>query len=422
MIASYERDGGKPMKIRFFSAFQTAMATFYSDLIPFLASAENEAEVIISKAEYRDGRDLEGTIGHLAGVKIFRTAHFGLQPHNKINTALVMLLYLIHVAFYTLFGPRVDRNVFLTTPPLLPLWGYLLAKVRHQRYVVVVMDVYPDLVVEYGKMRRHALLTKLMDWLSTFALRKADTVIAIGRCMAHHLEVKGILSERLYVIPNWMNENLVHPVEHKNNQFRAKWNLNDKFVILYSGNMGRYHYFDDILIVAKSMQDRDDIAFVFIGGGARYDEIKTWIEKYQLTNILLLPYQDIHMLSHSLSAGDLHLVTLTEACTGLAVPSKSYGIFAAGRPILYQGSPDGEIARVILEEGVGAVVPLGAVEALQQCILTYMSQPDLTQRQGQKARALMEGRYSRVSALERYTKVLTHAVGEDARLALPSRG
>ena len=108
-----------------------------------------------------------------------------------------------------------------------------------------------------------------------------------------------------------------------------------------------------------------------------------------------------------LVAGDLHLVTLTEACTGLAVPSKSYGIFAAGRPILYQGSPDGEIARVILEEGVGTVVPLGAVEALQQCILTYMSQPTLSQRQGQKARALVEGRYSRVSALERYTKVLT---------------
>jgi glycosyltransferase involved in cell wall biosynthesis len=186
--------------------------------------------------------------------------------------------------------------------------------------------------------------------------------------------------------------------------------------------MGCYHYFDDILLVAKRMRNRDDIAFVFIGGGARYNEIKAWIEKYQLTNVLLLPYQDVHMLSHSLSAGDLHLVTLTEACTGLAVPSKSYGIFAAGRPILYQGSPEGEIARVILEEGVGAVVPLGAVEALQQCILTYMSQPDLHQRQGQKARALMEGRYSRVSALERYAKVLTHTVGEDASCALPSRG
>jgi glycosyltransferase involved in cell wall biosynthesis len=267
-------------------------------------------------------------------------------------------------------------------------------------------------------MSRHALLTKLMDWLSTFALRQADTVIAIGRCMAHRLEAKGIIPERLYVIPNWMNENLVRPVEHQNNQFRMKWNLAGKFVILYSGNMGHYHSFDDILTVAKRMQGRDDVAFVFIGGGARYDEIKAWIENHQLTNVLLFPYQDMYMLSHSLSAGDLHFVTLTEACTGLAVPSKSYGIFAAGRPILYQGSPDGEIARVIQEEGVGTVVPLGAVEALYQCILTYMSQPDLSQRQGQKARALMEGRYSRVNALEHYTRVLTRTVGEkDAGLA-----
>jgi hypothetical protein len=183
----------------FFSAFQMAMATFYSDLVPFLAAAGHEVEVVISQAEYRAGRDLEEHIGHLDRVKIFRTMHWGLQPHNKIHTALVMLLYLVHVAFYSLFGPRVDRNVFLTTPPLLPLWGYLLAKVWQQPYVVVVMDVYPDLVVEYSYIIRNAPLTKLMTWLSTFALQNAATVIAIGRCMADRLAAKGISSERIRI-------------------------------------------------------------------------------------------------------------------------------------------------------------------------------------------------------------------------------
>ena len=383
------------------------MATFYSDLVPFIAEAGQQVEVVISKAEYRAGRDLEGTVGQVEGVNIYRTTSFGLQPKGKLKTLIVMLGYLMQVALYTLFGPRSERNVFLTTPPLLPLWGYVLSKIRRQSYFVVVMDVYPDLVVEYGRMRRDALITKVIDWLSTLALRKADGVIAIGRCMIDRLQEKGVPANRIILIPNWMNEQLVYPIEPTENKFREQYNLKDKFVILYSGNMGTYHYFEDILTVAGQLEKRSDIAFVFIGGGPRYQDILEWLKVHPTANVLLLPYQEIKMLPHSLSAGDIHLVTLTEACTGLAVPSKSYGIFAAGRPILYQGSPAGEIARVIQEEKVGAVVPCGSTEALKQVILNYVEQPALGLAQGRRARQLMEGPYSRLSALERYATVLT---------------
>ncbi len=405
------------MNIRFFSAFETAMVTFYSDVVPFIANAGHEVEVVISKAEYRSGRNLEKAIGHIKGVKVSRTFNFGLQPESKIKSLLVQLAYLIQVAVYTLFGRGVNRNVFLTTPPLLPLWGYVLSKLRRQPYTIVVMDLYPDLLVEYGQLDRHAFLTRLLNRLSTFALRHADGLIAIGRCMADRLKTKGVSAENIHIIPNWMNEQLVYPIDHRENYFRHEHGLNGKFVVHYSGNMAAYHYFEDILAVARQLKDDDRLVFVFIGGGDRWMEIQHWMEQHQLSNIRLLPFQDVSKLSHSLSAGDLHLVTLVDPCTGLAVPSKSYGIFAAGRPILYQGSRNGEIARVILQEDAGAVVPCGDIEGLKRTLLEYVDQPELSQRQGRKARALMEGRYSRSAALERYTRVLTHSTAETTRLA-----
>ena len=351
------------MKIRFFSAFETSMVTFYSDLVPYLAKAGHEVEVVISKSAIRSGRDLESELKSITGAKVKRTIDFGWRPNNIFNKAILMLAYFIHMSIYSLFGSRTDCNILLTTPPFLPLWGYVLLRIRRQPYYVVMMDVFPQLMIEYGIMGQTSPMTKLLDWLATLAWRTAEGVIVIGRCMAEHIEAKGVPARRIHIISNWMNEQIVYPIEHTNNCFRHQHGLSDKFVVLYSGNMGFPHYFDDILTAAEQLKDDKHIVFVFIGGGTRCHEIQEAIKNRQLTNVTLLPFQDVEMLPYSLSAGDLHLVTMRDSCTGLAVPSKSYGIFAAGRPILYQGREDGEIARIILEEQVGTVVRCGNVEA-----------------------------------------------------------
>lgn len=397
------------MKIRFFSAYELAMATFYSDLLPHLAEAGHQVEVVISQAEYRAGRRLEDVAGQGDQIRVYRTANFGLQPDSALKSAVIMTIYVVHMALYTLLGARADRNVFLSTPPLLPLWGTMLSRLRGQPYTCVVMDVYPDLFVAYGRLRRDALVTRLLERFSSLALRHADSVIVIGRCMAECIQAKGVAAERLHVIPNWMNEETVVPVPHDENPFRHEHGLNGTFVVLYSGNMGQYHHFDDILAAAAMLRDRDDIAFVFIGDGVRRSTIESWVREQKLANVLLLPYQDMKRLSYSLSAGDLHLVTLMPSCTGFAVPSKSYGILAAGRPILYQGDPDGEIARLIREEGIGAVLRLGDAEGVRACILGYAAQRSLVLEQGQRARRLIEGPYSRAAALAQYEAVLTGA-------------
>lgn len=406
------------MRIRFFNTYEP-VTTLYRDLTPFLVSAGHQVDVVMSKAVYRSGRDLDEALGYLKGVLVFKTINLGMHPNRKITKALVMVLYIIHAALYSLLGPKVDCNVFLTHPPLFPLWGYILSRIRHQPYYCVVMDIYPQQLVEHGLMRRDALLTKVLSWLSGLALRRANGVVVIGRCMMDRVRAIGVQPERVHLILNWIDERIVYPVDREHNRLRKKWGLEGKFVVLYVGNMGLSHYFGDILEVAEQLNNQENITFVFIGSGSRYQEVKAQVENRQLTNVSLLPFQGISLWAQSFSVGDLHLVVLREECTGLIVPSKAYGILAAGRPMIYQGSQDGEIARMILEQGIGAVVPCGDAEGLKQSILRYVNQPDLCKIQGRKARELVKGPYGRTRAIEQYAALLTGQRGDSTSQEVP---
>jgi glycosyltransferase involved in cell wall biosynthesis len=176
---------------------------------------------------------------------------------------------------------------------------------------------------------------------------------------------------------------------------------------MYSGNIGVSHYFADILQVARRLQNRSELLFAFVGNGRRRPEIETFKAQHQLANIELLPFQPQNKLVQSLGAGDLHFICLRPGFTGLVVPSKIYGVLAAGRPILFQGEKEGEIARLIDEEDVGRVVTPGDEAGLEKAILAYLNDPALTRRQGENGRRLAEGRYSIQEAQSAYTALLS---------------
>lgn len=396
------------MRTRFFNAYDAA-APFFRNLMPYMISNEDhQVEIVMSKAKYRSGDDFERAVSLMDGIKIVEAANLGLQPSNTVTKFFVLLVYLIHASVYSLVSPSVDLNVFLTQPPLFSFWGNVLSKIRHQPYCCVVMDIYPNLAVELGMMRRHSVWTFLLGWLSAFTLRKANYVVVIGRCMAEHVKSMGVSEQKIHLIPNWADEKNIYPVEHTDNHFRKSRWWKNKFVVLYAGNIGIPQYFDDILTIAERMQNEgnSNIVFVFIGEGSRYKELER--RSCALENIALMTFQhEVHSLAEILSAGDLHFVPLREEVTGLAVPSKTYSILAAGRPIIYQGSEHSEIARMITEEGVGAVVRCGDVEDLRRSILSYASRPKLCRNQGFAARSLAEGVYSREHRLSQYNALFS---------------
>jgi glycosyltransferase involved in cell wall biosynthesis len=392
--------------VRIFNTVEP-VAPLYRDLIPHWLALGWRVEVMMSRAEYRANSD---KVWLTKGVKIRWIPGFGLKAHKKGAKFIIMLSYFVFTSLKSLFGQDVDRNLFLTQPPLFFLWGAILKKLRKQPYFVVLMDLYPDVAIQAKLLRAGSFFAKLLTRISRYGLSRADGVIAIGRCMKQRLLNYGVAEERIRLITNWTNPDAIRTISNEKNSFRQEKGWQKKFVVLYSGNIGVSHYFDDILKVSLQFRQHPDILFVFTGYGQRLSEIKSFKKKHNLENIKLLPFQDRDKLSLSLSAGDIHFVSLRAGFEGLVVPSKIYGILAVGRPVIYQGDARGEIAHLIKEEDVGLVVPIANPGELAEAILTYLNDPLLALNQGSKARRLAETQYNSRLACEKYSQALKIAV------------
>jgi colanic acid biosynthesis glycosyl transferase WcaI len=390
--------------VRFFNTYEP-VTSFYRDLLPFLTNRELTAEVFLSASEYRQGR---GSLDALnsEGIMVRYATTGGLRSRTKIRKMWGMASYAIWCSIRTMFSAGSSLNFFLSQPPLFSCWGYVLNRIRREPYVCLVMDVYPDVAIRDGLIRKNSVLAFAAYRLSRLALNNAEKVVVIGRCMKEYLGKDIVRKDRIEMIPNWANENMIHPVAHEDNSVRKEHGLEGKFVVLYSGNMGVSHFFDDLLMAARALREEDRICFVFIGEGVRRREIEEAKESDKLKNILLLPFQPTEKLRYSLGMGDVHFVSLREGFEGLVVPSKAYGVMAAGRAMIYQGKGTGEIAKMINEEGIGTVVPTGNSERLKEVILNYYNDPELGRSQGGKAYQLSRTRYSRERAVMMYAEVI----------------
>lgn len=392
----------RPFTIRLFNIVEP-VNSYYRDLIPYLEKQGWQVEVIISRAEYRSGRQ-NSWVGQ--DTRVHWTTNLGQTLDSRFGKLLIMIAYVFSAVSKTLFDRPVDRNLFLTQPPLFYLWGYVLKLVRKQPYFVVLMDIYPDIAIEAGLFNADSLLARSLTRLARDGLRHADGVIVIGRCMRDRVLHMGVSPERIHLVQNWADEETIYPVPHADNTFRIARGWQDKFIVLYSGNIGRAHYFDDLLEICRRQKSDTNIVFAFIGKGQRLKEIQGFKDKHALDNIVLMPFQQESLLAESLGSANVHFVSLRPEFSGLVVPSKFYGILAAGLPTVYQGSSEGEIACVIDEESVGKNVVLGDVEGLERAILAYRDDPALCRTQGRGARTLVETTYNRQGALQKYTRLL----------------
>jgi glycosyltransferase involved in cell wall biosynthesis len=231
------------------------------------------------------------------------------------------------------------------------------------------MDLYPDILICQNVFKKQGIIDILLSKLSLHAFKNASKTIVLGRCMQEKLVDKGIDVEQIQIIPNWAFE--ICPVEPKNNIFIRTNNLDGKFIVLYSGNMGVAHKFGTLLRAAQNLISYEEIIFIFVGDGVRKQEI--YCQSLVQKNILMLNYQDPELLPHSLSSGDVHFISLDPCFSGVMVPSKLYGSLATGKPIIYEGSDSDEAALVIQEHQCGEIVKPGDADNLLTVILSYFN-------------------------------------------------
>ncbi len=323
-------------------------------------------------------------------VSVLTTAEAGEPKHatqrgvliHRVGAALSRRSVILRAASYFVMIPwllvralllsRTDFVVTMTDPPMLAVLGPMIGFFKRNKVIHWAQDLYPEVAEELGVLPTANPLIGVLRALSSHALKRCDGVVSIGRCMTARLVQRGVSYTRIFNIPNWAPP--VTPLERKNNPFRKEHMLEGDFVVIYSGNMGLAHDFETVLKAAESLQGHP-IIFLMIGDGPRLSEVQRAVTARGLTNVRFLPPQPMAKLSESLSAGDAHLVTMRTNLCGLVVPSKVYGVLAAGRPCLFVGPRDSEAARMILEKDAGCVIDLQKPADLAGVLLDWLADP-----------------------------------------------
>jgi glycosyltransferase involved in cell wall biosynthesis len=239
------------------------------------------------------------------------------------------------------------------------------------------------------------------------SLQRAAANVVVSNHMGQHVRRAGVACDRVHVIPNWTNDEEICPVGHEQNQLRREWGLNGRFVVGYSGNLGRAHEFETVLSAAEQLRCRSEIVFVFIGGGYQFDLLVRAVEARRLQErFRFFPPQRAELLKYSLSVADVHLISLKPELEGLIVPSKLYGIAAVGRAIISVSASDGEIAALLRDHACGLVIEPGNGRALAEALVLLSANPCQVMEMGRRARKMLDDRFTRKAALGAWQRLL----------------
>ncbi len=383
-----------------------ATAQHGHDLGRYLAQHGVQVTALASRSLYSETGKALPREGGVDGIRIVRAGQSRFGKAALAARAFDFVSFYLAALWKAIWLPRQDIVVCFTTPPFIAFVGILLRWLKGTKVVCWTMDLYPDVPVAAGVLRRGSLAHSLFDAVDRFSLRHADRVVVLGRCMQQRLLEKGVDPKRMEVINVWADgdEVSVRPIE--GNALRTAWQVGDRFVIEYSGNFGIGHDGETMYRAMQATRADDSIRWVIVGGGTKRGELEAFVQAHDIVNAVLKPYQPREALGELLSLGNVHLVSVAENFSGLLVPSKFYGVLAAARPVLYVGPRESEVARVIEESKCGLVIEQGDSAGLVKAIETLHADPQLAQVMGRRAREAFERTFTRSHACERWLRLL----------------
>ncbi|HTU57066.1 MAG TPA: glycosyltransferase family 4 protein, partial [Polyangiales bacterium] len=308
---------------------------------------------------YEDPSQRFARYERLDGVHVVRLPFSSFGKNSIRNRLLGGSIFTTEAALLAAALPRVDHVLVSTNPPMIGAAGIALALSRRSRLSLWMMDINPDQIVATGRMAANSLPVVGFDWLNEHTFLRAQNVITLDPFMAERLQAKSAACPTPEVIPPWPILSVGELDRRAGQRFRAAHGLTDKRVVMFSGNLSPLHPVDTLLEAARTLQDDPRLEFVFVGGGSARERIAA----YGLRNLRFLPYQPLSELEESLSAADVHLVSMGDAMVGIVHPSKIYSAMAVGRPILALGPQRSHIASLVREHQIGWHVEHGAVDA-----------------------------------------------------------
>lgn len=405
---------------RYFHPDLSASSRMVGGLAFALAESGRRVDVVTSRHRHDDAHAALDRRDLVRGVRVHRVGGSRFGRGGLLGRAGdYATFHAAAMAKVLALARPGDIVVACTDPPLLSVSIAAAARLRQASLVNWLFDVFPETASALGIVRAGGAVDRLLRRLRDASLARAAMNVALGPRMAKVLLALGAAPERIRIIHNYADGDTLSPVPPESNPLRREWRLEGRFVVGYSGNMGRAHEFGTIVAAAEALRNYPDIVFLFVGDG----HYRTWVEQQvkvrRLDNVHFQPLQPEDRLAYSLGVADLHLVSLRPELEGLVLPSKVYGIAASGRPTLFIGDGDGEVAGMLRQNQCGATVAIGDATALAERILSLSRDPDLVRQWGDNARHAFEQRYQLALAAAAWRTVLD-GLDAEAQAASPS--
>jgi colanic acid biosynthesis glycosyl transferase WcaI len=375
-----------------------------------LAARGHRVTVVTGAPNYPQGRVFDGyrnklfSSEMLNGVRVIRTWSF-ISPSKKFWPRIFHYGTYSATSFYGgLFAGRPDVIMSYSPPLPLGLSAWALSRIFRVPWALQIEDLYPDAAIAAGVMTNRLIVNFFLS-MEKFIYRHAQRISVIAKSFRQTLLAKGVPNKKIELIPIWADPNEVRPME-KQNVFRRAHGLDDKFVVMYAGNIGLTSSLEDVLHAAEILRAQKDIQFVIVGEGVRKEALVAEMQSRQLTNMLFLPFQPRELFPEMLAAADLSLVTLNAGAALSSMPSKIFNVMASARPILAVTPPGSEIQKIVEEAACGWNVPPQSPEKLAEAIVQLKARESALVQMGQSGRACLEKNYSRQRCVDAYEKML----------------
>lgn len=375
-----------------------------------LAARGHGIEVVTAFPWYREHKVEPGYGGRLVRYedtpwgRITRINPFAPSDKRNITRrAAAFAAFSIVSALIAGRGDPIDGVLAVSPPLTLGVSGRLAATLRHAPLVFNVQDVFPDIAIELGVLTDQRLIS-VARYLERYCYKSADAITVLSDDLAANVASKTADPDKIRVIPNFVDTEVIRPQERMN-PYRQEFGLGDKTVVMYAGNVGLSQSLDIVLDAAGALAYEDDLVFVINGQGASRQELEA--KARGMRNVVFVDMQPNERVPEVLAAADIHLVPLKRGLGQHSVPSKTYSILAAGRPLIAAVDRDSEIARIVEQSGAGVRIAPDDAEALAKTIRDLIDSPDRRNDMGRAGRAYVETSASPQAVAVAYENLFT---------------
>lgn len=372
-------------------------------------SKHYEVKVLCGKPSYNPVEPLKEKLFafyDFRGCKVKRVWNASYSRKTLQGRIFNYLTFMFFGCIEGLALKRVNIALAMTDPPFAGFISYLIRKLRGIPYIITLQDLHPDIEIITNLLPKN-IFVKLWIRLNNIMFRNAEHVVVLGNKIREYLiHHYGLPPEKVVVIPNFSDDDNIHP-QPRMNKFIMDKEFKNKFIIVHSGNMGLNQELPVIIEAGKLLKGNKELVFVMIGDGAMKAALVTMVEQYGLDNVYFLPYQKKEELSYSLSAADIHIVTLQQGLSNFIVPSKTYGIMAAGKPIIACIDADSDVAGMVREAQCGIVIEPGDPKKLADAIQQLFNGREKLVELGNNARRYLDKKLRKAYVIEAYRKLLS---------------